>query len=102
MLEKGWSQKFRTYKSTLRKSLNSEKEEAPKGIDPNHWKEFLENEGNPKKKAQNVKNSENRQQLQYSHCLGRYSYAQKTYELVFFGGFVNFHILSLLVLLNLI
>ncbi|KAM7474177.1 hypothetical protein LguiB_021420 [Lonicera macranthoides] len=81
MLEKGWSQKFRTYKVTLRKSLESEKEEAPRGMDPNHWKEFSENESNPKKKEQKIKNAENRAQLQYSHCLGRYSYAQKTHEL---------------------
>ncbi|KAM7523423.1 hypothetical protein LguiA_013325 [Lonicera macranthoides] len=44
MLEKGWSQKFKTYKITLRKSLESEKEKAPRGMDPNHWKEFSENE----------------------------------------------------------
>ncbi|KAM7489657.1 hypothetical protein LguiB_027141 [Lonicera macranthoides] len=81
MLEKGWSQKFRTYKTTLRKSLESENEEAPRGMDPNHWKEFSENENKPKKKEQKIKNAENRAQLQYSHCLGRYSYAQKTYEL---------------------
>ncbi|KAM7507386.1 hypothetical protein LguiA_017839 [Lonicera macranthoides] len=86
MLEKGWSQKFRTYKTTLRKSLESEKEEAPRGMDPNHWKEFSENENKPKKKEQKIKNAENRAQLQYSHCLGRYSYAQKTYELVSVKG----------------
>ncbi|KAM7528957.1 hypothetical protein LguiB_032367 [Lonicera macranthoides] len=81
MLEKGWSQKFKTYKITLRKSLESEKEKAPRGMDPNHWKEFSENESNLKKKEQKIKNAENRAQLQYSHCLGHYSYAKKTHEL---------------------
>ncbi|KAM7477899.1 hypothetical protein LguiA_026112 [Lonicera macranthoides] len=71
MLEKGWSQKFRTYKTTLRKSLESEKEEAPRGMDLNHWKEFSENENKPKKKEQKIKNAENRAQLQSSHCLGQ-------------------------------
>ncbi|KAM7503376.1 hypothetical protein LguiB_002280 [Lonicera macranthoides] len=80
-LEKGWSQKFRTYKSTLRKGLQIEIEEAPRGIDPNHWKEFTENENKAKKIEQKKKNAENRGKLEYSHCLGRYSYAAKTHEM---------------------
>ncbi|KAM7473464.1 hypothetical protein LguiB_020707 [Lonicera macranthoides] len=82
LLEKGWSQKFRTYKTTLQKSLESENEQAPKGIDPYYWKEFSKNENKPKKKEQKVKNAENRAKLQYFHCLGRYSYIQKIYKLV--------------------
>ena len=80
--------------------MGSQNEEAPRGIDPNHWKELLENENKPKKKEQKIKNTENRAQLQYSHCLGRYSYAQKTYELVYFCVCVKFHSFSLLVLMK--
>ena len=54
----------------------------PRGIDPDIWKKFVENESDPKKKQLNAKNAENRSKLEFSHCLGRRTYAQKQYLLV--------------------
>lgn len=54
----------------------------PKGIDPIIWRKFVETETDPRKVEQNKKNKENRQKLEFSHCLGRRSYAQKEYLLV--------------------
>ena len=54
----------------------------PQGVDPNNWTKFVENESAQKKIEQNIKNAENRKKLEYSHCLGRRTYAQKGYLMV--------------------
>ena len=82
LLEKPWSQRFRTFKSSLRDHLRKNGREVPQGVDPEIWKKIVENEDNPKKQQQNIKNSENRQKLQIPHCLGRCSYAQKAFKKV--------------------
>ncbi|KAM7501137.1 hypothetical protein LguiB_000041 [Lonicera macranthoides] len=81
LAEKTWSQKFRTYKSTLRVvTKNSDRMTLePKGVDPHIWRNFVKNESDPKKQLQNAKNSENRKMLKVPHCLGRRTYAQKQY-----------------------
>ena len=84
LAEKKWPQIFRTYKSTLRALLNNgdTTEVQPRGIDPDIWRKFVENENDPKKKEQRVKNNENKKKSEFSHCLGRRSYAQKQYQMV--------------------
>ena len=72
---KSWSQKFRTYKNTLRALLRSGQTTEPKGVDPHVWRKFVENESDPKKE-QIVRNLNNRKKLYFSHCLGRRTYAQ--------------------------
>ncbi|KAM7481751.1 hypothetical protein LguiB_006334 [Lonicera macranthoides] len=81
LLEKSWSQKFRTYKTTLRPLLKTRNPlgAKPKGVDRDTWRKFVESESDPKKQQQNIKNAENRQKMQFTHCLGRRSYAQKQY-----------------------
>ncbi|KAM7516831.1 hypothetical protein LguiA_006414 [Lonicera macranthoides] len=80
-MEKSWSQKFRTYKNTLRSFLKNDNPMivVPKGVDPIIWRKFVENEIQPTKKLHNKKNSENRKLLKSSHCLGHRTYAQKQY-----------------------
>lgn len=86
LAEKTWSQKFRTYKHSLRQFLkkNAHNQVEPKGIDPNIWKKFIESEEDPRKKELNNKNKRNREKLDFSHCLGRRTYAQKEYLIVCF------------------
>ncbi|KAJ6824276.1 uncharacterized protein M6B38_102835 [Iris pallida] len=80
LLEPSWSQKFRTYKHTLRQHyLRKNITEVPKGVDPDIWRKFLENENGQKKKEECERNTKNRSKLEFSHCLGRCTYAQKKY-----------------------
>ena len=83
-MQKTWSQKFRTFKSSLRPILetNNPIENVPKGMDPHTWRKFVENESDPKKKEQKPKNRDRRKKIKFSHCLGRRSYAQKQYLMV--------------------
>ncbi|KAM7524959.1 hypothetical protein LguiA_014861 [Lonicera macranthoides] len=80
LLEKAWPQKFRTDKVALRAHLKSGVEGPPDGMDPIIWEKFVENERDPKKKKQNLQNSENRKQLTYSHTLGRCTYGLKVHQ----------------------
>ena len=85
LAEKTWAQKFRTYKNTLWVLLKNgdPSDVEPKGIDPHIWKKFVENESDPKKKEQSVRNYNNRKKSAFSHTLGRRSYAQKQYLMVY-------------------
>ncbi|XP_012837777.1 PREDICTED: uncharacterized protein LOC105958311 [Erythranthe guttata] len=81
LAEKTWSQKFRTHKNSMRVILkkHGHSQAKPKGIDPIIWRKFVENEMDPRKVDQIEKNKNNRVNSQFSHCLGRRTYAQKEY-----------------------
>ena len=82
--ESTWPQFFRTHKSSLRALLKNgdPTKVQPRGIDPELWKKFVENESDPKRKEINAKNSNNKKKQEFSHCLGRRTYAQKQYKMV--------------------
>ena len=52
-------------------------EVEPKGVDPHIWKKFVENERDPKKNEQSVRNYNNRKKSAFTHTLWCRSYAQK-------------------------
>ena len=92
LMEKRFAQKFRTHKNNMRCFLPTEDNPGvlPEGVDPNIWRLFCENERKAKKKSQNIQNAKNRTNLEYSHTLGRRTYAALQYEMVCIIIFFNY------------
>ncbi|KAI3844502.1 hypothetical protein MKX03_026172 [Papaver bracteatum] len=106
-LEAAFSQKFRSFKYTLRKNYfkidkgkaqieaaiqagldpNAWKikeqilAEVPMGITPSNWTSFVENEFKEEVRESHEKKSENKKQCTLPHTLGRHTYASKCYLL---------------------
>ncbi|KAI3880288.1 hypothetical protein MKW92_003275, partial [Papaver armeniacum] len=86
VVEGGYSQKFRTYKYKLRKTLKGKVLEdilsaKPRGCHLPFWEAFVENESKPESFAKRAKYKENCEKNTLRHTLGRLSYAQKSHNL---------------------